>query len=84
MVIPGDYNYDLLHFYLLLLCWVCVAVCRLSLVAASHGGGFSCGSQAPECAGFSTCSTWAELPCSMWDLPGAGLEPVSPSWQADS
>ena len=58
---------------------------------ASHCGGFSCGAQAPvvhrlsscsphalEC-GHSSCGAWAWLPCSMWDLPGQGIEPVSPA-----
>ena len=29
--------------------------------------------------GFSSCGTRALLLCSMWDLPGPGLEPVSPA-----
>ena len=27
----------------------------------------------------SNCGSWAQLLCSMWDLPGPGLEPVSPA-----
>ena len=27
---------------------------------------------------------WALLLRGIWDLPGSGIEPVSPSWQADS
>ena len=38
----------------------------------------SCGSGAPECR-LSSCGTPASLLCGMWDLPGPGLEPVSPS-----
>ena len=26
----------------------------------------------------SSCGTWAQMICSMWDLPGPGFEPVSP------
>ena len=35
-----------------------------------------CDSRAPECR-LSSCGTWASLLCSMWDLPGLGLEPMS-------
>ena len=38
----------------------------------------SCGSQALELR-LSSCGTRALLPRSMWDLPGPGLEPVSPA-----
>ena len=38
----------------------------------------SCGSRALECR-LSSCGAWAELLRSMWDLPGPGLEPVSPA-----
>ena len=34
------------------------------------------GSRAPE---HSRCSARNWLPCSMWDLPGSGIEPVSPA-----
>ena len=37
----------------------------------------SCGSQALE-RRLSSCGAWAQLLCGMWDLPGAGIEPVSP------
>ena len=37
----------------------------------------SCGSQAPECR-LSSRGARASLLCGMWDLPGPGLEPVSP------
>ena len=42
--------------------------CRLS----------SCGSQALECR-LSSCGARAFLLCGMWDLPGPGLEPMSPA-----
>ena len=38
----------------------------------------SCGSQALE-RRLSSCGTWAQLLRGMWDLPGPGLEPVSPA-----
>ena len=54
---------------------------------ASHCGGFSCcGARAlgtwasvVVARGLSSCGTWAQLLCGMWDLPGPGLEPVSPA-----
>ena len=60
---------------------------RASVVVAR---GLSCGSQALECR-LSSCSAWAQqlwlagskaraqLLRSTWDLPGPGLEPVSPA-----
>ena len=78
------------------LCWVFVAACRLSLVAASggypslwwllllwstgsrHAGFHSCGSQALECW-LRSCGARTSLLRGMWDLPGPGLEPVSPA-----
>ena len=56
---------------------------------ASHCSGFSCcRAQALGWAGFSSCgyqalehrlsSCGAWFPCSMWDLPGARIEPTSP------
>ena len=38
----------------------------------------SCGSRALECR-LSSCGAWAELLRGMWDLPGPGIEPVSPA-----
>ena len=83
--------------------WVFVALCGLSVVAASGGysslryTGFSlrwlllfrsmgsrrasfssCGSRALE-RRLSSCGTRAQLLCGMWDLPGPGIEPVSPA-----
>ena len=31
-----------------------------------------------RCTGFSSCSSQAQLPHSMWNLPGPGIKPVSP------
>ena len=70
--------------------WVFVAARRLSLVAASWGysslrcAGFSLRwllllqSTGSRRTGFSSCGSQTELLHSMWDLPGPGLEPVSP------
>ena len=38
----------------------------------------SCGTQAVERT-LSSCGTWAWLLHSMWDLPGPGIEPMSPA-----
>ena len=63
----------------------------LSLVAASGGHsspwrtGFSSWwplllqSMGSECTGFSSCGAWTQLLHSTWDLPGPGIEPVSPA-----
>ena len=59
----------------------------LRCTRASHCGSFSCcGAQAlVTCAsvvaarGLSSCGTRAQLLHGMWDLPGPGLEPVSPA-----
>ena len=72
------------------LCWVFVASRGLSLVALS--GGFSLrwllllraralgalASVVVACR-LSSCGSRAQLLCGMWDLPGPGLEPVSPA-----
>ena len=46
----------------------------------------SCGSRALECAGFSSCmlglsscGAQAQLLCSIWNLPGPGIDPMSPA-----
>ena len=44
---------------------------------AAHGLS-SCGSQTLEHR-LNSCGTWAQLLCGMWDLPGSGIEPVSPA-----
>ena len=49
---------------------------RASVVVAC--GLSSCGSRALEHR-LSSCGAWASLLCGMWDLPGPGLEPVSPA-----
>ena len=41
--------------------------------------------QAPLSMGFSRQEYWSGLPCPPpWDLPDPGIEPRSPTWQADS
>ena len=76
------------NFYLFFwLCWVFAVACRLCLVAvsrgyssfsaqASHCGGFSCGVWSLV-RRLSSCGAQAQLPCSMWYLPGPGISPVS-------
>ena len=57
--------------------WVFIAVCRLSLAAASSS--YSRGAQASHCGW--CCGARAlgpPLPRCMWDPPGSGIEPVSP------
>ena len=49
---------------------------RASVVVAC--GLNSCGSQASECR-LSSCGSQAQLLRGMWDLPGPGLEPMSPA-----
>ena len=54
---------------------------------ASRCGGFSCcgartlGARASVvvACGLSSCGARAQMLCSVWDLPGPGLEPVSPA-----
>ena len=72
-------------------------LCGLSLVVVSMGyfslryAGFSlqlflcCRAQALVYEGSAPVAHYvAELPSSMWGLPGPGIEPTSPNWQADS
>ena len=48
-------------------------------VAAAHGLGVnSCGSRTLEHR-LGSCGMLAQLLCSIWDLPGSGIEPVSPA-----
>ena len=58
----------------------------LLLAGASPCGAFSlrglllagasrCGARSLGHAGFSSCSPRAQLPCSLWGLPGPGIEP---------
>ena len=49
--------------------WASVVVAR---------GLSSCGSRALEHS-LSSCGTWAQLLHGMWDLPGPGIEPMSPA-----
>ena len=65
----------------------CAGATLLCGVRASHCGGFyCCGARAlgtrssvVVANGLSSCSAWAYLLCGMWDLPGPGLEPMSPA-----
>ena len=53
------------------------AVGTQASVVVAHGLS-SCGSWALEHR-LSSCGAWAQLLHGMWDLPGPGLEPVSPA-----
>ena len=46
---------------------------------SGHTGFSGCGTGALEGAGFSSCGARAYLICSIRDLPGPGIEPVSPA-----
>ena len=65
----------------------------LVVVGAPHCGGFSLQSTGSRCMGFrscslqapylqhlvsSSCGSQAQLPLSMWNLPGPGIKPVCP------
>ena len=47
--------------------------------AVAARGLISCGSQALELTGSSSCGAQALVARSMWNLPGPGIEPVSPA-----
>jgi len=52
--------------------------------SASHCSGFShCGSQALE-HWLNGCAAWTLLLLGTWDLPGSGIELMSPAWAGDS
>ena len=53
------------------------ALCAWASVVVARGHS-SCGSQALKHR-MSSCGAWAQLLCSMWDLPGPGIEPMSPA-----
>ena len=50
----------------------------LQSTGSRHAGFSSCDQRALE-RRLSCCGTRASLPCRMWDLPGPGMEPVSPA-----
>ena len=91
MIIFALFIFKIYLFIYFWLRWVFVAVQGLSVVSASRGYsllqcmGFSLRwllllwSIGSRLMGFSSCGTQAQLLCSMWDLPGTGLEPVSPA-----
>ena len=54
----------------------CADLSAWALVVPGHRLS-SCSSQALEC-GCRSCGTRAQLPHSMWNLPGPGIEPMSP------
>ena len=46
---------------------------------ASHCGGLSCCRACTLEHGLRGCGARAQLLCGMWDLPGSGIEPMSPA-----
>ena len=52
--------------------------CSLLVVLPSHCSDFSLRSVGCRCTGFGSSGSQAQLPHSMWNLPGPGIEPVSP------
>ena len=62
-------------------CVLSHSVMRTSVVAACRFS--SCGFPALEHR-LNGCGTQASLLCGMWDLPGLGIEPVSPAMTASS
>ena len=50
---------------------------RATLAAAK---GFSLHSTGSRACGPSSCGSWACLPRGVWNLPGPGIEPVSPAF----
>ena len=84
----SSFLHSFLCFFLVVLdlhcCEQVLSSCRkgglLSGVQASRCGGFSCcRAWALEHVGFSTCGTGTQLLHGMWNLPGQGIEPVSPT-----
>ena len=73
------------------LCWIFIAVHRLSLFVASRGHFSSCSVLVSNCVGFSccraqalehqlgSCGVQAQLPRGRWDLLRPGNEPMSPA-----
>ena len=49
-------------------------------LVAEHGLQGRCGTWAQLELRLNSCDVWALLPHSMWDLPGLGIEPVSPAF----
>ena len=92
-VIMPDVLFFLNKFIYFWLCWVFVAVQAFS-GCGEQGLLSSCGVQASYCGGFShsrawapghglcSCGSWVQLPLSMWNLHGPGIEPVWPALAA--
>ena len=68
------FSYLLFNFWL---CWLIIAVCGLSLVLV-RGLLTVVASLAAE-RSVSSCVTGLSCPEALWDLPGAGIEPMSPA-----
>ena len=55
------------------------AILRSGAWTSNCRGFFCCGAQALGPLGSAVALYWAQLPCSMWNLPGLGMESVSPA-----
>ena len=62
-----------------------VAVCRILTVVASFVAEYSssCGVQALECVGFSSCDMWPSCPAACRIFPDQGCNLYPLHWQAD-
>ena len=85
MLFPDILKNKFILFISFWLHWVFVAACGLSLVVASGGcsslwcAGFTSGGSRALELRLSSCGMRALLLHGMWDLPGPGLEPMSPA-----
>ena len=62
-----------------------LVACCCSVMFNSFATSWSIAHQAPLCMGFFQQEHWSGLPCPPpEDLPDPGIEPISPTWQADS
>ena len=50
--------------------------------AVGRLGFTSCSSRAPE-NGVSSCGSWAQLSCGIWDLPGPGIKSMFPALEGE-
>ena len=74
------------------LLWLYVGLSLLADVGAtpycsarsSRCGGFSAVERGFQVPCLSRCGAQPQLPSGMWDLPGLGIEPMSPAFAGDS
>ena len=73
-LVAASGGYSLLRYTGFSLRWLLL----LHIMGSRRASFSSCGLQALELR-LSSCGTRAQLLCGMWDLPGPGIEPVSPA-----